>query len=89
MEFLSYMGTLKGLSKGATLTKAKELAELVGLSEQAKRKIKTYSGGMKQRLGIAQSIINNPQILILDEPTAGLDPEGGGSVQKSYFTAWS
>lgn len=75
MEFLSYMGTLKGLSKGATLTKAKELAELVGLSEQAKRKIKTYSGGMKQRLGIAQSIINNPQILILDEPTAGLDPK--------------
>ena len=74
-KFMMYMSALKGLSKSSARRKTKELLELVGLSDVADKKIRVYSGGMKQRVGIAQTFINDPQILILDEPTAGLDPK--------------
>ena len=75
MNFLLYMASLKGLNARYAKEKSLELLEAVNLSEVKNKKIKTFSGGMKQRLGIAQVFLNNPQILILDEPTAGLDPK--------------
>ena len=74
-DFLFYMSAVKGLEKSDAVRKTAELIELVGLGDAARKKVRTYSGGMKQRLGIAQALLNDPQVLIMDEPTAGLDPQ--------------
>lgn len=72
-KFLLYIAALKGLPKAAAKTKVAEVLELVGLSAERKNKVGKFSGGMKQRVGIAQALLNDPKILIVDEPTAGLD----------------
>lgn len=74
-DFMMYFAALKGLDKKAAKTRTEEILKMVGLDDVAKVKIKKYSGGMKQRLGIGQALLNRPEVLILDEPTAGLDPK--------------
>lgn len=74
-RFLSYMGTLKGISKKEITSEIERTASYVNLIEKIDMPISTYSGGMKQRLLIAQAMIGNPKLIIMDEPTAGLDPK--------------
>lgn len=73
-DFMLYMASLKGIPKHMAKRRADKLLHMVGLSDVAGEKIRSFSGGMKQRLGIAQAVLNDPKILVLDEPTAGLDP---------------
>lgn len=74
-KFLKYLATLKGLSKEESQEKVNEVLALVGLTDERKGKVGKLSGGMKRRIGIAQALLNDPKILIVDEPTAGLDPK--------------
>ena len=74
-EYLEFIAAVKGLEGKKAKKNVAQVLETVNLSDVAAKKIRTFSGGMKQRLGIAQAVINNPKILVLDEPTAGLDPK--------------
>jgi ABC-type multidrug transport system ATPase subunit len=75
IEFLDYLAAVKGIPPAAARQRITELLALVNLADAAKRPLGGYSGGMRQRVGIAQALLNDPQLLIVDEPTAGLDPE--------------
>jgi ABC-2 type transport system ATP-binding protein len=75
IEFLDYLAAVKGIPAAAASQRISELLALVNLADVAKRPLGGYSGGMRQRVGIAQALLNDPQLLIVDEPTAGLDPE--------------
>lgn len=75
IEFLEYMAAIKGIEPRIARKRIDELLQLVNLLEAARRPLGGYSGGMKQRVGIAQALLNDPQLLIVDEPTVGLDPE--------------
>jgi ABC-2 type transport system ATP-binding protein len=75
IEFLHYLAAMKGLDRLTAQTRIDELLQLVNLAQAARRPLASYSGGMKQRIGIAQALLNDPELLIIDEPTVGLDPE--------------
>jgi ABC-2 type transport system ATP-binding protein len=76
VSFTSYLGELSGMPRQEAMKRAHEALYYVGLEESRYRKVETYSGGMKQRLKLAQAIVHDPRLIFLDEPTSGLDPQG-------------
>ena len=76
VEFVSYAGELVGMSPSDAIQRSHEVLDYIGLGEARYRKVESYSTGMKQRLKIASAIVHDPQLLILDEPTNGMDPAG-------------
>ncbi len=83
LEVLTYFAKLKGFTKGSAKKQAIDLLEQVGITHAMKRQVKTYSKGMRQRLGLAQAFIGEPKLLLLDEPTVGLDPIATGDFYKT------
>jgi ABC-2 type transport system ATP-binding protein len=73
-QFLRYLAAMKGLPRSLANRRVDEVLSIVNLEQEAERRLPTYSGGMKQRIGIAQALLNDPELLIVDEPTVGLDP---------------
>ncbi|RQW21955.1 ABC transporter ATP-binding protein [Bacillus sp. C1-1] len=86
LEYLTHVGQLVGLKKQNAVRKATDLLTLVRLEESRGKRIESYSGGMKQRLGIAQSLVNNPKVLLLDEPVSALDPKARTEVMELLLT---